>query len=92
MTSIENENIRLLTEKINEQNDKIDRIEAALLGDKFNQEHGLINRVKAVEDWKASEEIKNVKERTYQWIIGAAVIGLIELLYKMPSIISLFKK
>jgi len=92
MTSIENENIRLLTEKINEQNDKIDRIEAALLGDKFNQEHGLINRVKVVEDWKASEEIKNVKERTYQWIIGAGVIGLIELLYKMPSIISLFKK
>jgi hypothetical protein len=78
MTQVESAQIRLLSEKIDEQNEKIehkndqltamkfvvDRIEAALLGDKFNEHGGVIKRLESVE--QKQDEMHDLLSK-YKW-------------------------
>jgi hypothetical protein len=68
----------------------VQEIAEAILGTKFNENAGFKYRLEQLEKWKALMDVKVMKAQIYGTATGALAVALIDLLYKLPGIITAF--
>ncbi|WP_158993478.1 hypothetical protein [Mucilaginibacter sp. L196] len=87
MTQIENEQIKQLTNQVENLNSSVEQIKTALLGNEYNKDGGLVDRQKVIEIKLAEHEGWIQK---FKWIgtIGIGAAALIEFIYQFTNIFS----